>query len=146
MSFRRPDHGWKMHGNPTHVILGALPIRADGRTRTLTEMPAKQTNSGATTGPVTDTREPRPGGEVVVYEASGGEVSISVRLEQETVWLTERQMADVFQTTRQNVNRHLQVVFLDGELDRAATSKDFLLVRTEGRRRVRRAVAAPRLP
>ena len=90
---------------------------------------------------MTDTREPRPGGEVVVYEASGGEVSISVRLEQETVWLTERQMADVFQTTRQNVNRHLQVVFLDGELDRAATSKDFLLVRTEGRRRVRRAVA-----
>ena len=141
MFFRGPDHGWKMHGNPTHVIFRALPIRADGRTRTLTEMPTKQTNSGATTGPVTDTREPRPGGEVVVYEASGGEVSISVRLEQETVWLTERQMADVFQTTRQNVNRHLQVVFLDGELDRVATSKDFLLVRTEGRRRVRRAVA-----
>jgi len=90
---------------------------------------------------VTAAPEPRPGGEVVVYEAPGGEVSLSVRLEEETVWLTERQMADVFQTTRQNINQHLQVVFLDGELDRAATSKDFLLVRTEGRRRVRRAVA-----
>ena len=85
--------------------------------------------------------EPRPGGEVVVYEAPDGEVSLSVRLEEETVWLTERQMANVFRTTRQNINQHLQVVFLDGELDRAATSKDFLLVRTEGRRRVRRAVA-----
>ena len=72
---------------------------------------------------MTDTRELRPGGEVVVYEAPGGEVSVSVRLEQETVWLTERQMADVFQTTRQNINQHLQVVFLDRELDRAATSK-----------------------
>jgi len=90
---------------------------------------------------VTAAPEPRPGGEVVVYEAPGGEVSLSVRLEEETVWLTERQMADVFQTTRQNINQHLQVVFLDGELDRAATCKDFLLVRTEGRRRVRRAVA-----
>ena len=82
-----------------------------------------------------------PGGEVVVYEAPDGDVRLDVQFDQETVWLTERQMADVFQTTRQNVNQHLQVVFLDGELDRAATSKDFLLVRTEGRRRVRRAVA-----
>ena len=90
---------------------------------------------------MTDSPEPRPGGEVVVYKAPGGEVSLSVRLEQETVWLTERQMADVFQTTRQNVNQHLRVVYRDGELDRAATSKDFLLVRTEGHRRVRRAVA-----
>ncbi|MCY3547052.1 MAG: virulence protein RhuM/Fic/DOC family protein [Gemmatimonadetes bacterium] len=90
---------------------------------------------------MTAAAESRPGGEVVVYEAPGGEVSLNVRLEEETVWLTERQMADVFQTTRQNINQHLQVVFLDGELDRAATSKDFLLVRTEGRRRVRRAVA-----
>ncbi len=90
---------------------------------------------------MTDTREPRPSGEVVVYEGPGGEVSVSVRLERETVWLTERQMAEVFQTTRQNVNQHLQAVYLDGELDRTATSKDFLLVRTEGRRRVRRAVA-----
>ena len=87
-----------------------------------------------------DTRPPSPGGEVVVYEAPDGEVSLSVRLEEETVWLTERQMADAFETTGQNVNRHLQAIFLDGELDRGATSKDFLLVRSEGRRKVRRVL------
>ena len=81
------------------------------------------------------------GGEAVVYEAPDAEAVLDVRPEEETVWLIERQMADVFQTTRQNVNQHLQLVFLDGQLDWAATSKEILLVRTEGRRRVRRAVA-----
>ena len=67
-----------------------------------------------------------------MYEAPDGEVSLSVRLEEETVWLTEQQVADAFETTRQNVNRHLQAIFLDGELDRAATTEDFSVVRSEG--------------
>ena len=89
---------------------------------------------------MTDNREPRPGGEVVVYEAPNGEVALDVRLEQETVWLTQRQMADVFRTSLDNISLHLKNVFADGELDRAATTEDFSVVRSEGDRRVRRRI------
>jgi len=89
---------------------------------------------------VTDNREPRPGGEVVVYEAPNGEVSLDVRLEQETVWLTRRPMADVFRTSLDNISLHLKNVFADGELDRGATTEDFSVVRSEGDRRVRRRI------
>jgi hypothetical protein len=61
-----------------------------------------------------------------------------VRLEQETVWLTQRQMATLFDTTPENVLMHLKNVYGEGELVETGTTKDFLAVRTEGRRRVRR--------
>ena len=89
---------------------------------------------------MTDAHESRPGGEVVVYEAPNGDVSLDVRLEQETVWLTQRQMADVFRTSVDNVGLHLKNVFAEGELDRAATTEDFSVVRSEGNRRVRRVL------
>ena len=89
---------------------------------------------------MTDTHEPRPGGEVVVYEAPNGEVSLDVRLEQETVWLTREQMAAVFASTTENIRQHLRNVFDDGELEESATTKDFLVVRSEGDRRVRRRI------
>ncbi len=80
----------------------------------------------------------RPDGEILVYETPGGEVSVDVRLDRETVWLTQRQMAQVFGTTPANVQMHLRNVFSGGELEAEATTKDFLVVQTEGRRRVRR--------
>lgn len=69
-----------------------------------------------------------------------GDDTIEVRLDttSETVWLTQRQMADVFDTTPENVLMHLQNVFNDVELDEEATTKNFLVVRTEGQRQVRR--------
>ena len=69
-----------------------------------------------------------------------GDDTIEVRLDttSETVWLTQRQMADVFGTTPENVLMHLQNVFNDVELDEEATTKNFLVVRTEGQRQVRR--------
>ena len=82
----------------------------------------------------------RPEGEIVVYETPGGEVSVDVRLDRETVWLTQRQMAQVFGTTPANVQIHLRNVFSGGELEAEATTKDFLVVQTEGRRRVRRTL------
>ena len=85
---------------------------------------------------MTDTREPRPGGEVVVYEALNGEVALDVRLEQDTVWLTMRQMAELFERDRSVVNRHVLNVFQEGELERGATCADFAQVRPEGGRRV----------
>ena len=80
------------------------------------------------------------GGEVLVYEAADGSVRVEVRLEQDTVWLTQRQMSDLFETTPENVVMHLKNVFTDGELDEAATAKDFLVVQTEGKRKVRRNI------
>ena len=78
------------------------------------------------------------GGEVVLYEAPDGEIRLDVRLEQETVWLTQRQIATLFETTPENVLMHLKNVYGEGELVETGTTKDFLAVRTEGRRRVRR--------
>ena len=89
---------------------------------------------------MTATPESRPGGEIVVYETSNGEVALNVRLEQETVWLTRGQMAAVFASTSENIRQHLRNIFVDGELEESATTKDFLLVRSEGDRRVRRRI------
>lgn len=79
-----------------------------------------------------------PGGEVIVYEAPDGEVRVDVRLDRDTVWLTQRQMSELFETTPENVLMHLKNVYADGELEEPATTKDFLAVRVEGNRQVRR--------
>ncbi|MEK9133559.1 MAG: hydroxyacid dehydrogenase, partial [Pseudomonadota bacterium] len=56
-------------------------------------------------------------GQFLVYSAEDGRTKIEVRLENETVWLTQQQMADLFQTTKQNVSLHLQNIFAERELD-----------------------------
>lgn len=77
-----------------------------------------------------------PQNQLVIFDAANQPVQ--VRLEGETVWLTQRQMAEVFSTTPENVVMHLKNIFRDGELDEAATAKDFLAVQTEGKRQVQR--------
>lgn len=77
-------------------------------------------------------------GEVVVYEAPGGDLRVQVKLDRDTVWLTQRQMSELFDTTPENVLMHLKNVFGDKELEEGATAKDFLVVQTEGERLVRR--------
>jgi prophage maintenance system killer protein len=90
---------------------------------------------------VTDTHESYiPRGEVLVYEAPDGAARVDVRLERDTVWLTQRQMAELFDTSTDNVGLHLKNIFADLELEEAATTEDFSVVQTEGRRRVRRQV------
>ncbi len=89
---------------------------------------------------MTDTREPRPGGEVVVYEAAGGKVSLEVRLQQETVWLTLHQMAELFERDLSVVSRHIRNAYREGELEREATFAKFATVRSEGGRRVVRQI------
>ena len=83
-------------------------------------------------------QETGPGGEVAVYESGDGEVRVDVRFDHDTVWLTQRQMAEVFDTTPENVLMHLRNVFASGELEADATAKEFSAVRTEGKRRIRR--------
>lgn len=80
------------------------------------------------------------GDEVIVYEAPDGGPRVEVVVWDETVWLTQHQMAELFGTTVANVNLHAQNVFEEGELTEEATVKESLMVRTEGQRRVRRRV------
>ncbi len=84
-----------------------------------------------------------PEGQFLVYRAEDGQIKIDVRLEGETAWLTQAQMAELFQTTIPNVNMHLRNVYAEGELQAAATIKEFLIVRQEGSRQVKRQVDFP---
>lgn len=87
-----------------------------------------------------DRRESRPAGEVVVYEAPDGQVRLDVQLDQETVWLTLRQMAELYGRDRSVVSRHVLNVFQEGELERGATCAKFAQVRQEGGRKVKRGI------
>lgn len=75
---------------------------------------------------------------IVIYQTSDGETSIDVKLENETVWLTQRQMAELFQTTSQNVTLHIKNLYEEKELEESSTCKDFLQVHQEGTRSVKR--------
>jgi len=79
-------------------------------------------------------------GQFLVYQAEDGQVKIDVRLQGETAWLTQADMAALFQTTIPNISMHLRNVYAEGELQAEATVKEFLIVRPEGRRHVTRAV------
>lgn len=79
-----------------------------------------------------------PSGEVLLYEAPDGRVRVEVKLDRDTVWLTQRQMSELFETTPENVLMHLKNIYGDGELEEPATAKDFLAVRLEGKRQVQR--------
>lgn len=76
--------------------------------------------------------------EIVIYESPSGE--ILVQLSQGTVFLTQKQMGEVFATTPENVLMHLKNIFSDGELEEKATTKDFLVVQQEGKRQVKRTL------
>ena len=75
---------------------------------------------------------------IVIYQSEDGQTQIDVRLENETVWLTQAQMAELFQKTPQNITMHIRNAYNEGELDRQATCKEFLQVQTEGKRQVTR--------
>ena len=78
--------------------------------------------------------------EIVLFESRDGAVTLPVPGRDESVWLTRMQMADLFDVTPQNITIHLKKVYAAGELEREATSKDFLLVQTEGGRQITRSV------
>ncbi len=76
--------------------------------------------------------------QIIIYQNENGQTKLEVRLENETVWLTQKLMADLFQTTPQNITIHLKNIFDEEELTESATCKDFLQVRKEGERIVER--------
>jgi len=79
-----------------------------------------------------------PGGQVLIYR--DGSLNLQVRLDGQTVWLTQGAMAELFQTSPQNVTLHIQNIYDEDEQDEAATCKEYLQVRLEGGRRVQRAL------
>ncbi len=81
-----------------------------------------------------------PGGEILLYETEDGRSRVECRFENETLWLSQALMAELFQTTPQNITLHLKSLYEDGEIEESATCKDYLQVRVEGSREVRRTV------
>ena len=75
---------------------------------------------------------------VVVYRSADKAVQLDVQLAEETVWLTQKQMARLFDTTPQNITVHIRNIYKEEELEQEATCKDFLQVQTEGGREIRR--------
>ena len=83
---------------------------------------------------------------IVIYQTEDGQTQIDVRLENETVWLTQAQMVELFQTTKQNVSLHVGNVFKEGELEQKATVKEYLTVQKEGKRDVQQAARMANQP
>jgi hypothetical protein len=81
----------------------------------------------------------------LLYQTEDGRMQIACRLEDETLWLSQAQMAELFQTTPQNITLHLKAIYQEGEQSEAATCKEYLQVRTEGNRSVSREVKHYRL-
>jgi hypothetical protein len=77
-------------------------------------------------------------GQMLIYRDGG--LQLQVRLDGETVWLTQLQMAELFQTTKQNISLHIVNILEEGEQSREATVKEYLTVQQEGARHVRRMV------
>ena len=82
----------------------------------------------------------RRGGEIVIYQTEDGRAGIDVRLDGETLWLCQADLAELYQTTKQNISLHIQNIYEENELLDAATCKDYLQVQTEGGRQISRRV------
>jgi hypothetical protein len=86
-----------------------------------------------------DLPEPQPPlGQLLIYQDGGSK--LQVRLDGQTVWLTQAAMAELYQTTPQNITLHLQSIYDDAELLESATCKEYLQVRLEGKRQVQRSL------
>lgn len=83
---------------------------------------------------------PDDSGEFILYQTDDGQTRIEVRMAHETIWLSQRLIADLFQVSVPTVNEHLKGIFEDRELDPSATIRKFRIVRTEGQREVARNV------
>ena len=78
--------------------------------------------------------------QIIIYQTDDDQTQIDVRLENETVWLTQAQMAELFQTDRTSIVRHINKIYADDELDRDSTCAKIAQVQKEGQRTVRRSI------
>lgn len=77
-------------------------------------------------------------GRILIYQNEKGDTKVDVYFTEDTIWMTQRTMAELYQTTTQNITLHIKNVYKDGELEEEATCKDYLQVRNEGGRDVQR--------
>lgn len=77
---------------------------------------------------------------ILLYQDENGITKVSVRFSDEDLWLTELQVAEIYDTSQQNINLHIKNIYVDGELQPDSTHKKFLLVRTEGKRQIERNI------
>ena len=87
-----------------------------------------------------------PQSSIILYQTEDGRTRIQCRLENETLWLTQALLADLFQKDVRTINEHLVNIFEEGELSREATIRKFRIVRTEGTREVTREIEHYSLP
>jgi len=78
--------------------------------------------------------------EIIIYQSEDKSTMLDVRIEEETVWLTQLQMVELFQATKQNISLHINNIFKEGELKPDSTVKEYLTVQTEGKRQVKRNI------
>ena len=78
--------------------------------------------------------------EIIIYNLPDGKTKIDVKMSEETVWLTQNQMSELFQTTIRNIGIHINNIYEEGELEENSTRKDFFLVQKEGNREIKRNI------
>ena len=88
---------------------------------------------------MTQLQAPQPG-EFLLYETEDGRTRVECRFAEDTLWLSQAMMAELFQTSPQNITLHLKALYAEGEITPEATCKSCLQVRSEGERQVRRTV------
>ncbi len=79
-------------------------------------------------------------GDIIIYNSDDGNTKIAVKIEDETVWLSQQQMAELFDTSKQDISHHINNIYAEEELEENRTVKEFLTVQTEGNRKVSRNV------
>ena len=87
-----------------------------------------------------------PESSIILYQTEDGQTRVQCRFENETIWLTQELIAELFQVTPQNVTLHLKAIYEEGELEEGETCKDYLQVRSEGGRQVSRRLRHYNLP
>jgi hypothetical protein len=90
--------------------------------------------------------EPTPASDLILYQTEDGKTRIQCRFEDESIWLSQAQIAELFQTTPQNITQHIRSIYDENELDETATCKSYLQVRVEGARQVKRQLNHYSLP
>ena len=78
--------------------------------------------------------------QVLIYQAEDGSFQTEIRLESDTIWLNQKQISELFNTSTDNIGLHIKNVYADGELSEEATTEDYSVVRLEGKRKVNRRV------
>ncbi len=79
-------------------------------------------------------------GEIIIYQTEDGKTKLDVRFVEETVWLTQQQMAELFQSSRTNIVEHIHHIYEEGELEEQSTCRKFRQVRFEGNRQITREI------